>query len=73
VGSVVAPALPAEDRSACVIEFGVRNLPIALILAGGASPSVEIVAFLLCYFFVSTTALLTLALLNRSVRHRLFA
>jgi hypothetical protein len=56
-----------------VIEFGVRNLPIALILAGGLSPSVEIVAFLLCYFFVSTTALLTLALLNRSVRHRLFA
>ena len=36
VGSAVASALPAEDRSACVIEFGVRNLPIALILAGGS-------------------------------------
>jgi BASS family bile acid:Na+ symporter len=73
LGSAVASALPAEDRSACVIEFGVRNLPITLILAGGSGPSVEIVAFLLCYLFVNTTALLTLALLNRSVGRRLFA
>jgi BASS family bile acid:Na+ symporter len=73
VGSAVSSALPAEDRSACVIEFGIRNLPIALILAGGSGSSIEIVAFLLCYLFVNTTALLGLALLNRSVLRRRFA
>jgi BASS family bile acid:Na+ symporter len=73
VGSAVASFLTAEDRSACVIEFGVRNLPIALILAGGASPSAEIVAFLLCYLVVNTTVLLALALINRSVLRRLLA
>lgn len=73
VGAGVSSALPAEDRSACVIEFGVRNLPIALLLAGGSGPSVEIVAFLLCYLFVNTIALLGIALLNRSVLRRRFA
>jgi BASS family bile acid:Na+ symporter len=62
-GACVAATLPAGDRSACTIEFGVRNLAIALLVAAGSNPSPEIVAFLLCYLVVNTLALLAVALL----------
>jgi BASS family bile acid:Na+ symporter len=62
-GAGVATALPPRDRSACTIEFGVRNLAIALLVAAGANPTPEIVAFLLCYLVVNTLVLLALALL----------
>ena len=65
LGAAVARLLPAEDRSACFIEFGVRNLPIALVLATGSTPSAEIVAFLLCYFIVNTAILIVFSLLRR--------
>jgi BASS family bile acid:Na+ symporter len=73
VGAAVAFALPGGDRSACVIEFGVRNLPIALVLTGSAGPSTETVAFMLCYFVFGLTAVLGLSFLNRSVLRRRFA
>ncbi len=69
-GAVASAVLPRENRSASVIEFGVRNLPIALLLASGASPSPEIVAFLLCYLMVNTALLAGYIVLSRGVRLR---
>jgi BASS family bile acid:Na+ symporter len=65
VGGAVAMLLPGKDRSACVIEFCVRNLPIAVILSAGAGPSAQILAFLLCHFVVNTALLVALALGRR--------
>jgi bile acid:Na+ symporter, BASS family len=69
-GALASALLPREDRSASIIEFGVRNLPIALLLASGSSPSTEIVAFLLCYLLVNTALLAGFTFLSRSVRLR---
>jgi predicted Na+-dependent transporter len=63
LGAATSAFLPARDRSACSIEFGVRNLAIALLIAGGSNPSAEIVAFLLCYLVVNTLVLVAFALL----------
>lgn len=71
LGTVVSAALPPDDRSACVIEFGVRNLPIALLLSSSVSASPEVVAFLLFCLIVSASVLLTFTVLRRSfVRRR---
>jgi BASS family bile acid:Na+ symporter len=64
IGTLASRALPASDRSACVIEFGLRNLPIAIVLTG-REPTVELVAFLFCYFLANTAALIVLALVVR--------
>ena len=68
IGAAVGRLLPSEDRSACFIEFGMRNLSIALILASGSTPSAEIVAFLLGYFAVNTAILFGLTLIKRIPR-----
>jgi BASS family bile acid:Na+ symporter len=67
LGVAVSLLLPAGDRSACVIEFGVRNLPIALLLATVASPSAEVVGFLLFYFVVNTGILVVFGLFSRRI------
>ena len=66
LGVAVSRILPPGDRSACFMEFGLRNLPVALFLAGSGAPSVELVALLFCYFLANTAVLLGLALLARS-------
>lgn len=66
MGAAVARLLPGEDRSACFIEFGTRNLSIALVLSSGLTSSPEIIAFLLGYFFVNTAILFVLTLLKRN-------
>lgn len=66
LGVAVARILPPRDRSACFMEFGLRNLPVALFLAGSGSPSVELVALLFCYFVANTTVLLAVGYLGRS-------
>jgi BASS family bile acid:Na+ symporter len=71
LGAAVSLLLPAGDRSACVIEFGVRNLSIALVLATASTPSPEVVAFLLAYFILNTIVLLALSLVRRTVRSRI--
>jgi hypothetical protein len=48
------------------MEFGLRNLPVALFLAGSGAPSVELVAFIFCYFLANTAVLLALAVLAKS-------
>ncbi len=65
IGAAVSRLLPREDRSACFIEFGVRNLPIALVLSSGSTPSTEIVAFLLCYFVINTAMLFVMTFVTR--------
>jgi bile acid:Na+ symporter, BASS family len=70
VGAAVGSLLPIADRSACVIEFAVRNLPVALLLASGSNPSAVTVAVLLCYFLFNTSILLTYAVIKRSVLRR---
>jgi BASS family bile acid:Na+ symporter len=69
-GGVVALLLPSSDRSASVIEFGTRNLPVAIILSSGAGASDAIVAFLLCHFVVNCTLLLALTLARRRAGRR---
>jgi len=59
-----------RDRSAVMLEFGVRNLPVALILIGGAAPDVRTAAYLLVYFAVSTTLLLAVSLFLRKATLR---
>jgi BASS family bile acid:Na+ symporter len=66
LGILASRALPRADRSACFMEFGVRNLPVALVLTSGGSPTVELVAFLLCYLVVNASILVAVALLARS-------
>ena len=66
LGVAVARILPPRDRSACFMEFGLRNLPVALFLAGSGAPSVELVALLFCYFLANTAVMLGLACLARS-------
>ena len=73
LGAAVSRILPSGDRSACFIEFGLRNLPVALFLAASGAPSVELVAFLFCYFLANTTALLALGFLVRSRPGRVIA
>jgi BASS family bile acid:Na+ symporter len=66
LGVAVSRILPPADRSACFMEFGLRNLPVALFLAGSGAPSVELVAFIFCYFLANTAVLLALAVLAKS-------
>lgn len=68
IGAAVGRLLPCEDRSACFIEFGARNLSIALVLASGSTPSAENVAFLLGYFIVNTAILFALTLRKKIPR-----
>jgi BASS family bile acid:Na+ symporter len=70
LGAAVAMLLPVPDRSACVIEFAVRNLPVALLLVGGTNPSPATVAVLLCYFLLNATILTTFAVVKRSILRR---
>jgi BASS family bile acid:Na+ symporter len=63
IGAATSAFLAPKDRSACTIEFGVRNLAIALLIAAGSRPSPEVVAFLLCYLVVNTLVLLAVAVL----------
>jgi bile acid:Na+ symporter, BASS family len=71
IGAAVGRLLPVEDRSACFIEFGGRNLPIALVLSSGSTASEEIVAFLLGYFIVNTTIVFGLTLLKEKPSNRI--
>lgn len=64
-GLIVSYVGDPKDRSSIVIEFGFRNLPIALILLGGFEPDARMVAYLLSYFIVSTTISLAVILLLR--------
>jgi hypothetical protein len=48
------------------MEFGLRNLPVALFLAGSGAPSVELVALLFGYFLANTAVLLVIGVLARS-------
>jgi BASS family bile acid:Na+ symporter len=73
VGAVVSCALPREDRSACVMEFGTRNLPIALVLASGGGPPAELVAFLLTYFLVNASLLFGGTIIGRGLADRFAA
>jgi len=68
IGVIVSRFGTARDRSAITLEFGVRNLPIALILVGGAEPDAKMVAYLLSYFIAGTTIsfLVSLGLRRRS-------
>lgn len=68
IGAAVGRLLPCEDRSACFVEFGARNLSIALVLASGSTPSAENVAFLLSYFIVNTAILFGLTLRKKNSR-----
>jgi bile acid:Na+ symporter, BASS family len=70
VGAAVSILLPVADRTACVIEFAVRNLPVALLLASGSNPSPTTVAVLLCYFLLNASILTTFAVVKRSVLSR---
>jgi BASS family bile acid:Na+ symporter len=66
LGVAVSRVLPPADRSACFMEFGLRNLPVALFLAGSGAPSVELVALLFGYFLANTAVLLVIGVLARS-------
>jgi len=68
IGKLVSHLCAPRDRSAVMLEFGVRNLPVALILIGGAAPDVRTVAYLLVYFVVSTTLLLAVSLFLRKAK-----
>ena len=70
IGAAASRLLVPADRSACVLEFAVRNLPIALVLASGSSPSQDVVAFLLAYFILNTGILLAVAFLGRATGSR---
>jgi bile acid:Na+ symporter, BASS family len=73
LGVAVSRILPPGDRSACFMEFGLRNLPVALFLAGSEAPSVDLVAFLFCYFLANSTVLLATGFLARSRPGRVVA
>lgn len=64
-GVIVSCVGRAKDRSSIVLEFGIRNLPVALLLLGGLEPDARMVAYLLSYFIVSTTISLAAILLLR--------
>jgi BASS family bile acid:Na+ symporter len=66
IGAAASRLLVPEDRSACVIEFAVRNLVIALVLATGSAPSEEVVAFLLAYFILNTGLLFAVSFLRKA-------
>jgi len=70
IGSLVSHLHAPRDRSAVMLEFGVRNLPVALILIAGAAPDVRTVASLLGYFVVSTTRLQAVSLFLRKATLR---
>ena len=65
LGVLVSFAFAREDRSACFVEFGARNMPVALLLASGGEPSVELVAFLMCYFLANASALVAMTLISK--------
>lgn len=64
LGRAAACLLPPPDRSACVLEFGLRNLTVALLLASGYATDASVVAFLLVFFVLSSVAALLLGLLQ---------
>jgi BASS family bile acid:Na+ symporter len=66
LGVTVSRILPTGDRSACFMGFGLRNLPVALFLAGSGAPSVELVAFIFCYFLANIAVLLVIGFLAQS-------
>lgn len=66
IGLVVSRIGQVKDRSSIVLEFGVRNLPIALVLLEGLGPDARMVAYLLSHFIVSTTISLAAILLLRA-------
>jgi BASS family bile acid:Na+ symporter len=66
MGAAASRALPREDRSACVMGFGSRNLPVALVLASGGAPPAELVAFLLGYFLVNVSILFGATMIGRN-------
>ena len=53
IGAAVSNTFVSQDRLATTIEFGVRNLPVALLLVGGTVPDERTIAYLLGYFIVS--------------------
>lgn len=64
-GLLVSRWLAPEDRSAVVIEFGARNVTIALFLLSGASADARTVACLLVHFMIGSFGLLAVSLVLR--------
>ena len=73
LGWTVSRLLVPEDRTACILEFGVRNLAIALFLATGPVPSLETVAFLLTYFLLNTGIIGAISVLRKTAFSRALA
>lgn len=66
LGRAAASFVAPPDRSACVLEFGLRNLTVALLLASGYATDARVVAFLLVYFVLSSLAALLTGILQRT-------
>jgi predicted Na+-dependent transporter len=67
-GRLVAFLVHPDDRSACAIECAVRNIPVALLLAGDLAADSATVAFAAGYFVIHAPLLVGFSLAER--RHR---
>jgi BASS family bile acid:Na+ symporter len=65
MGRLAAQPLRPGDRSAVAIEFGVRNLPVAMLLLQGANPDAQHIAYMTTYFAIDMVALIALSLMLR--------
>jgi BASS family bile acid:Na+ symporter len=64
-GRLVALLVHPDDRNACAIECAVRNIPIALLLAGDMAGDSSAVAFAAGYFVIHAPLLVSFSLLTR--------
>jgi BASS family bile acid:Na+ symporter len=65
-GRLVALSLHPDDRSTCAIECAVRNIPVALLLAGDMADNAAIVAFAAAYFLVHAPLLVGYSVMTRT-------
>jgi len=66
VGFVVSRPFPATDRNSVMIEFPARNVGIAVLVGVPIIPEGSFVSFLIVYFILESTILLSLALKMRA-------
>jgi bile acid:Na+ symporter, BASS family len=67
-GRLVALLVHPDDRSACAIECAVRNIPVALLLAGNMASDAATVAFAAGYFVIHAPLLVGFSLVARRNR-----
>jgi hypothetical protein len=65
-GWLISAKRPRAVRTAASMEFGIRNLPIALLLVGHFTKDVQAVAYLLVFFVANTLIFIIYACIART-------